>query len=216
MSINIHYVQKSQELTRFVKKQSENQRLMKSLETSATFFLIVIFGIFAIRPTFQTISGLIGDINAKEIMVGQMRDRIKSVVKAQENYAFAQEKYYVIESSLPDGYQFYNSSSQFQAAFQENQITPKQISYGFQSTDQKKKEGNYGTYSIRTGTNADFASIISFVGRVLKVRRLMDIKQVSFSLVKDNFLVSDTDMPASDGVNFDVSTDVYYWKTGNE
>lgn len=216
MNINTNYIQKSQELTKFVKKQSENQRFLRSLETSATFFLITIFGLFAIRPTFSTISELIGDINSKEIMVNQMRDRIKSVVKAQENYALAQEKYYIIESSLPDGYRFYNSSSQFQAAFQEYQIAPKQISYGFQQVGQKDKEGNYDTYSVRTGTDSEFSSIISFIRKILNVRRLMDINQVNFSLVKDSLPTADADTPPSADVSFDISTDVYYWKTGNE
>lgn len=216
MNLPNNYNLKTQELTKFVKKQSENQRFMKTLETSATFFLITIFGLFAIRPTFVTISALIGEIKAKEILASQMRDRIKSVVKAQENYALVQEKYSIIESSLPDGYRFYNSSSQFQAAFQNNQMKPRQISYGFQSVANKQPNTNLDNYTLRTGTSSDFSQILNFIGKILNIKRLIDINQISFSL--DNSSGSENpggEVPSGE-VNFDLNADVYYWNTGNE
>lgn len=202
---------KTQKIHRFVKKQRENKKFLKSLELSGTFFLIAFFGLFAIKPAITTISGLIGDIKAKEQLTVKLRERIKNIIQAQENYALIQEKYSVIESSLPEGYHFFNSSSQFRASFIEQNVASDRLVYGFSDT-QKQSVKNLQTYNIKTGGQADFSQIVGFVDKILGVRRLMDIDQINFSIEKDAYAGSQSEASASGGLKFNINADVFYWE----
>jgi hypothetical protein len=74
-SINIF--SKINPLISYLSKQRENNKFVKSIEISATFILISFFTFFAIKPTLLTISRLVGDIKAKEILVKVMVYQVK-------------------------------------------------------------------------------------------------------------------------------------------
>jgi len=79
----------------FLKKQREIEKNRKVFELSITFAIISIFLFFAIRPTFLTISTLVGDIKSKELLTSKMKIKIDQIITAQDNFSQVQEKYSV-------------------------------------------------------------------------------------------------------------------------
>jgi len=190
-SINIF--SKINPLISYLSKQRENNKFVKSIEISATFILISFFTFFAIKPTLLTISRLVGDIKAKEILVKQLKAKINDVIISQDLFSQVQEKYALIESSLPTSPRFYQSATQIVGLTEKNQIYLNKISYS-------PADSNY--YSTNISTSSSYLSASSLLSELLQNRRLFQIDQVSFSLEKDN---------ANKMININLPLKIYYW-----
>lgn len=177
----------------YLSKQRENKKFIRSLEIGGTFILISFFTFFAIKPTFLTISKLVGDIKAKEILVKEFKAKINDVIISQDLFSEVQEKYSLVESSLPINPRFHQAASQIVGLTEKNQIYLNKINYSI-------KESNYFSTSI--STSSSFLSATSLLSELLQNRRLFQIDQISFSLEKDTL---------SKMININVPLKIYYW-----
>jgi hypothetical protein len=197
---NTNSFSKLSPLFTYLSKQRENRKFIRSLEISATFILISFFTFFAIKPTILTISKLIGDIKAKEILVKELKKKIDDVIVSQDLFSQVQEKYSLVESSLPTSPGFYQATSQIVGLTEKNQIYLDKISYSINN-------GNYFTTSI--STSSSFLSATSLLSELLQNRRLLEINQVSFSLKKDS--LNNT----GNMIDISVPLNIYYWPPNN-
>jgi len=177
----------------YLQKQKENQKAVKLVEIGATFFLISFFIFFAIKPTFLTISSLLGDIQSKELLNKQLRVKINDVIIAQDLFSQVQEKYSLVESSLPNNPGFYQATSQILGSSQNRQIFLNKIDYLVQ-------DPNY--FSTNISTSSSFLPSISLISDILQNRRLIDLNGFSFSLSKDI---------QGQKIDINLPLKVYYW-----
>lgn len=177
----------------YLKKQRENQKFAKFIEIGATFFLISFFIFFAIKPTLLTISSLVGDIKAKKILKVQLKDKINDVIIAQDLYSQVQEKYLLVESSLPVNPRFYQATSQVLGLTQKNQIVIDKINYSIQ-------DDNY--FSAGISTASSFPSALSLISDLLQNRRLIEFDQFTLSVDKDT---------SNKKININLPLKIYYW-----
>lgn len=63
--------------------------------------VIIIFGLFAIRPTLVTIVGLNKDIDAKKDVIAQLDDKIEVIISAQALYDSNLEAISIINQAIP-------------------------------------------------------------------------------------------------------------------
>ena len=190
---NLNIYSKVNPLFSYLSKQRENNKFIKSVEISATFVLISFFTFFAIKPTFLTISKLVGDIKAKEILVKELKAKINNVIVSQDLFSEVQEKYALIESSLPSSPRFYQAASQVVGLTEKNQIYLDKINYSI-------TDSNY--YSTSISTSSSYLSATSLLSELLQNRRLFQIDQISFSLKEDN---------QSKSININLPLKIYYW-----
>ena len=182
----------------YLQKQRENKKVVKLFEIGATFFLISFFIFFAIKPTFLTISSLLGDIKSKELLKKQLKTKINDVIIAQDLFSQVQEKYFLVESSLPSRPGFYQANSQILGASQNNQLFLNRINY---------LVGDSNYYSTTISTSSSFLAATSFISDLLQNRRLILINGFTFSLPKDDQLQK---------IDISVPLDVYYWPSNEK
>lgn len=180
-------------LFEYLQKQRENQKVVRLFEIGCTFLFISFFIFFAIKPTFLTISSLVGDIKSKELLKKELKGKIDNLILAQDLFSQVQERYYLVESSLPNDPNFFQANTQILSSSQKNQLLFNKIDYIVSDT-------NYFTASI--STSSSYLSAVSMISDMLNSRRLIDIDTFTFSLNKDF---------QSQGVTVNLPLKVYFW-----
>lgn len=132
--INASLAANQTQLQSFLKRRRDDERFAKLLEFSATLGLIAIFIIFAIRPAVVTIGSLYSEIKAKEQLKQELKQKINTIVTAQQNFAAIQSKYQILEQVLPQSPELTDAGVQFRGLLQTQNVTqPKTINFNLES-----------------------------------------------------------------------------------
>lgn len=169
---------KNQSIYQYIRQQAENRKTMQYLEVGATFLLITVFLTTAIAPTASAISKLFGEIKSKEITTIAMKQKIANVVLAQDDFAQAQEKFSILESSYPSKPEFHQAASTFSSISKQSNTSIKQIKYNL-NNDSKKQ--NIQSYNIDLSVNGSYSGMLDMIKRIENGRRLIDINSVVFT-----------------------------------
>lgn len=164
-------------LFEYINKQKEVEKNRKVFELTITFALVSFFLFFAIRPTLLTISALVGDIKAKELLSSKMKAKINQIIVAQDNFATVQEKYFLVEEALPSSPNFAGAYTEIDSNSGKNNINLDKLSF---------VESSNGYFSTQISTSSSFSSSLSLIDSLLSGRRLVDIPQISFSQDKQS------------------------------
>lgn len=216
MSLNLNpQVSRAKPLFDYIKKQQENRKVTKSVEIGATFVLITFFLVFALRPTIITISTLAGDIESKKILKEELRVKINKVIIAQDLFSQVQERYQVVNSSLPDKPNYYESSTIIQQIGQKYSIPAESMAFNLEGGEVKEDPG-IKAYNVSVGVNGPFTNALSFATEILKNRRTDYISALNF--VDSTQLNNNSASPSAvaSGVSTRFSTIFYYWPPINE
>lgn len=189
-------------LLEFLRKQRENERLMQAVENIATIFLIIFFLLVAVRPTVMTISALLGEIKSKEILKAKMRQKINDVVQAQDSFSQVQERYYIVDSALPDRPSYGRIVGQFQSLATSSGFSLRSVDIRLKGADTQPE--SYGT---QLNSNIPFASVFVFLENLGRIRRLITIDNINLSQSSSD---SQSDQPAM--INFGLTSKVYFWR----
>lgn len=169
---------KNQSIYQYIRQQSENRKVMQYLEIGGTFALITIFLITAIAPTASAISKLFGDIKSKEATTIAMKQKIANIVLAQDDFARAQEKFSILESSYPSNPEFYQAASTFSSISRQSNTSIKQIRYNLSNVSKKE---NIQSYDVDLSVSGSYSSMLDMIKKVENGRRLIDINSVAFT-----------------------------------
>ncbi len=195
-----------QPLFKYLKKKRQNKKFIKSIELGATFFLISFFLLFAIKPTAFTISALIGEIKAKEVLSqNKMRPKINNIIQAQDNFASLQKDYHIIDASLPNHPHYSHIATQILVASHQNNTDFDKIIFSLDIKNKKTAPTNLKTYRISLQTATQFTSVVSLIDQLSNNRRLIDFNRISFSR-------SPEENPDSSVINVSFSADIPYWQ----
>lgn len=182
----------------YLQKQRENQKVAKLFEIGGTFLLISFFILFALKPTFFTISSLVGDIKSKQLLSKELKTKINDVIAAQDLFSQAQERYSLVESSFPEKPRFFQATSQVLSSLQTHQINLDKIDYLI-------KDQNYFTTNI--STSSSYLSAVSFISDLLQNRRLMGLDTFTFSVSKSEQIQK---------IDINIPLKVYYWQNDTQ
>ena len=178
----------------YLRKQRENQRFMRYMEISGTFILIAFFAFFALKPTFFTISSLLGEIKSKNNLTQQLRKKIDDVIVAQDLFSQVQEKYYLVDASLPDSPGLYRTNSQINQAANNSGLKLSKLEYNLNENDY---------YSVNISSGASFSQALGLLSEILNNRRLIELQNLSFA-------VDEASMGAQQ-INMTLPLKVFYW-----
>lgn len=169
---------KNQSIYQYIRQQAENKKFIKYIEIGATFSLITIFLVTAIAPTASAISKLLGEIKSKEATTNAMRLKLINIVSAQDDYAQAQEKFRILESSYPSNPEFYNAALTFSSITKESETTIKQLKYDLTNDQTDPSIFSYDTHLI---VNGSYSGLLDTINQISNSRRLIDINSIIFS-----------------------------------
>jgi Tfp pilus assembly protein PilO len=72
-----------------------------SVELFMTISTVIIFAVFAIRPTLLTMSDLIKELNDKKELNALLKEKVASLQSAQNEYLAAQDRLGVLDEAIP-------------------------------------------------------------------------------------------------------------------
>lgn len=183
MSLSLNnQVSRIKPLYEYLKKQRDNYQFIRTVEISATFILITFFMLFAIKPTILTISSLWGEIQSKQLLKSQLGTKIDNVVKAQDIFSQIQERYQVVDDSLPDRPKFSDVASQIQQTGTNSGLNVSSFDYSIQSGEQTPFAPNVKDYQISLSLTGSFPAVSQTISNLLANRRLINIDSIGIGL----------------------------------
>lgn len=197
-----------QPLYRYIRQQSENRQFLKYTEIGLTFSLIAIFLFFAIMPTANAISSLIGEIRSKQTLSSSMSTKIYDIVQAQGSFSQAQQDYSVIESSYPTLPKFSESASTVSYVSRSSSTPIKQVRFQLSNNDNQSQKSS-DTFGVNLTTVGSYKAILDSIEKLSNVRRLVDIKSVQISQADENQI-------GSNQLNLTINADLYYLSPNND
>jgi hypothetical protein len=210
----------NQLLINYLHRQRDNKKFSKSIELVATLFLIIFFVFVAIRPTFLTISSLIGEIKAKDQLVKKMKTKINNIIQAQENFSQVQSKYELIEASLPTRYRFFYAATQIQKNTNRSGANgTDEITFNLITEKQAPTilvpGSSLSYFSTGLNVNGQLSSVADFVTKLLDNRRVLSIESITLG-TKDKSPNVDTQPVDGNNLNLNLETKLYYWQPSYE
>lgn len=203
MAIDLNQTSFTQPLFKFLRRQRENKRFVDGIEIAVTFFVIALFGLFAIRPTVLTISSLIGENKAKTESIIVMKKKINNIVKAQDNFVKIQDDFPLIERSLPSYANYGDVATQIEGTASKTGFALENINYNLRKTDSTKKTtAKTETFSIVSNSKNTFEVSSNFIDSLLKNQRLLDFSIINFTTPKQGEAGSDGKVGFSFTIDF--------------
>lgn len=203
-------------LYQYLRQQAENKKIAKYLEITATFALITVFLLLAIKPTALAISSLLGEIKSKELASQKMKAKINSIIQAQESFSQAQEKYSILESGFPSNPNFYQAANNFSTVSNKSSINLKQLVFNVSDDEDVKEDKTKNktnktltkSFTMGISSNSQYQSALVFIKELLNNRRLIDISSIRFSRPSEKTQLEGNSTPGS--VDLTINSNLFY------
>lgn len=172
------------------------------LELILSISTLIVFALFALRPTILTIIELVKQIQAKEELIAVMDGKIENLSRAQSNYFSYQDGIQSLSQAIPTGAMPDDLVYQLQGVILQNTATLDTTSAqnvqilgensGFVPiTEEAPGTGNY---TVIADASANYASLEQIVEDILRLRTPINIDTLSISKVPVQDDQEDTDI----------------------
>lgn len=197
-----------QPLYKHLRKQAENNKAYKKIEIGATFFLITVFLFTAIAPTAKAISNLIGEIKSKEVLEKKLKNKINSVILAQNNYSLMQEDslYQILESSFPSRPRYYQAALAFSSSSKVSNTTLNQITFDPGKKESSNTSESKELFGVNSTTVGEYRPSLEMIKNITNNRRLTDIESIQLNQLDKK----DKSSSSSAFINLNLSTSLFY------
>lgn len=174
------------ELSKALAKFYSNPIAGVSLELIFSLFAIIFFAVLAIRPTLQTISGLIAEINEKKELDQQLQRKITALSTAQDEYQRLSSEIKLLDQAIPSRPELVKTLKIIEKLAAENNVVitsiriseiPDEIS---QTKNNEALERIDLYFSIRV--TGDYPSIRDFMSSLHQYRRMIVIEEIGFTV----------------------------------
>lgn len=156
-----------------------------SLELVFSILAIIFFAVFAIKPTLQTMSELIKEIEDKRTLNDQLAQKIASLNTAQSQYEKYSSQFSLLDEAIPKTAQLVSSLQIVEKIASENGLIIQSITISSMPDDlsvadaaKAKRE----TLTFNVSLIGDYMKIREFIEDLMNSRRMMVVDQVNFSL----------------------------------
>lgn len=156
-----------------------------SMELVFSILAVIFFAIFAIKPTLQTMSELVKEIEDKKALDSQLAQKIASLNTAQAQYQKFSSQFYLLDQAIPKTALLVESLKIVEKIASSNNLVIQGITISSvpeeivkASADKSKRE----TLTFNVDVVGDYLNIRQFADDIMASRRMMLIDQVNFSL----------------------------------
>jgi Tfp pilus assembly protein PilO len=180
-------------ITRTIQTYNQKSDLKAYLELFLSLAAIIIFGLFAIRPTLINIGKLLTEIKAKEDVVNTMSEKIENLKTAQQIYNQNKGKVDTAKSAILDEPSPQTLIRQVEAASMDSSVFLTNLSISgvdllgvtnaqvTPQTAQSLTDENILTFSLTV--TGDFNPLLSFLKEVENLRRPIKLNEVTLGKV---------------------------------
>lgn len=144
-------------------------------------FTIAFFGLFAIRPTLVTISGLLKEIEDEKKVSEQMDKKIADLSKAQINYSQIKNDLYLVDQSLPLDSDLASLIKQLESLARINSVTLESVQYSKVNLSGETEKGEEQKVAFTLSLYGDYPNLKQFLHSLDNLRRVILIDGFSFS-----------------------------------
>lgn len=170
-----------------LKKVTERNDVRSFTNLTLTFLLISIMGLLAVKPTLVIIARLIKEIKEKEEINQQLKNKIGSLVKAQEEYSLNQDRFYLLNQALPKTSDFPNLIFTLEKQANETGVTFSSFSIDkIQLINEKVlKEEKISSFEFNISLSGTYDNLRELLNRLGELRRIVEFSTVSFGVKKE-------------------------------
>lgn len=155
------------------------------LEIILSLTTVIIFSVFALKPTALTIINLVKEIKEKEKTISTLNQKIGNLETARENYNQIETSIPKIISSIPDGPQPDNLIKQIEKMASKNSVGILGISIGeapILNKDDMKRDKL--TVDISVNLTGPYLSLVSFIKDLENFRRPIKLDNLVINSLK--------------------------------
>lgn len=163
----------------------KNPVAMVSLELIFSIVAVVFFAIFAVKPTLQTMSELVKEIEDKRALDEQLSQKIASLNTAQAQYQQFSDEFYLLDEAIPKTASLTAALKIVEKIAGDNQLVIKGITISAvpeELTAASAGQATRNTLTFNVSVIGDYLKIRQFIEDLMKSRRMMLIDQINFSL----------------------------------
>jgi Tfp pilus assembly protein PilO len=162
------------------------------LELTLSIFTIIIFAIFAIKPTILTVIELNNEIKSKTSLVQELNTKIKNLQTAGQILQTNASDLLYLEQALPDTAKPDNFVKQFEVLALESNvkivgISSSDVIINGKSND-KKKSGDQSSIALNAdelafsiSISGDYQSLINYLTKLESLRRPLKIDSIAIN-----------------------------------
>ncbi len=156
-----------------------------SIELILSVIVVIVFALFAIRPTLLTMADLVKEIADKKELSQQMNLKLASLASAQEQYELNQSQFYLLDEAISRQMDLIKSLKIIEKLAGESQLVIEQMSISEipEKVDQALLTYNFGDYQrefleINISVIGSYFQIREFVEKIMNLRQLILVDQV--------------------------------------
>ncbi len=161
-----------------------------SLELVFSILAVIFFAIFAVKPTLQTMSELIKEIEDKRALEEQLVQKIASLNTAQTQYQQFSSQFYLLDEAIPKTAELIEGLKIVEKIASNNGLVIKGISISA-VPDELKQSNEFDAkrklLTFNVDLTGDYLKIRQFIEDLMNNRRMMLVDQVNFSLGNNRY-----------------------------
>lgn len=188
----------------------ERQDLKAYLEILLSIVAVAVFVVFAIKPTFITISDLVTKINTEQATSDALDVKIKNLGIAQGLFDQEQNNINLLNSAVPTGPSVTSYIRQMEGMVQKEGVTP--VTFTVNQVDLISKDSSASgesssakTINVTVSVTGTYQNLISFLKDIENSRRSSILNKVDL-----NINASDLQSQQNQAINFITSSLVPY------
>ncbi|AKM81079.1 MAG: hypothetical protein UT13_C0001G0118 [Candidatus Pacebacteria bacterium GW2011_GWF2_38_9] len=161
-----------------------------SLELVFSILAIIFFAIFAIKPTLQTMTELVKEINDKRALDEQLNQKIASLNTAQSQYEKYSSQFYLLDEAIPKTANLVESLKIVEKIASENNLAIQGITISSVPDELVKANANQSkreSLTFNIDLVGDYVNIRQFIEGLMDSRRMMIVDQVNFSMGSNRY-----------------------------
>ncbi len=157
------------------------------LEIILSLITVIVFGLFAIRPTANTITALIQENRGKEETLNILNIKIKNLTQASQVFEQNKDKILLVNNAVPETQDSNNTINVIQNALDKNLLTlntqtlEKINVKGSKTTVAYDKNENAALVPFTLGITSNFTTLNNFVKSIENSSRQMVINSASIT-----------------------------------
>jgi Tfp pilus assembly protein PilO len=156
-----------------------------SIELFLSLAAIIFFAIFAIKPTLETMSELVKEIEDKRALDEKMDQKIAALSTAANQYEKYSDQFYLLEDALPRSASLVNALKIIEKLASETDLVVESITLSDvpdenQTVSAANAERKILTFNVDVA--GDYLNMRQFVEKIMNSRRMLIVDQVNFSL----------------------------------
>lgn len=190
------YARYSRYFSQLKDNYAKNQQVRESVELLLTFLTISFFIVFALRPTINTITELLANVNSQKEIAQKLDAKLGNLTQARANYNREEKRLFLIEQSLPENPSPDLYLRQIEGLVGTHNLTLKSFNVGetliwgiapksIQEEDERKQKipGVRGA-SVAFAVTGSFENISAFLDNLENLRQTLMVDNFSMGISK--------------------------------